>query len=214
MKKFLSELSLFLIVLLSFIFFYFKISADGYTDPFYLRFSSEKKSNLILGASRAAQGIQPKILNNINNKKFFNFSFTNLHSPFGDTYLNAINRKLNKRSKEQIFIVCVNPWTLSSICDNPENESDFRELKTELASTNFYDLNPNFIYLLKNYSKPFYMLLRKDKHMLLHKNGWLEINIEMDSLSIEKRLIEKIITYKGYSKIYNFSTVRNKYFST
>ena len=187
------------------------MNADGYTDPFYLRFSSKKQQNLIIGSSRAAQGIQPETLKSITNKKFYNYSFSNLHSPFGETYLNAIKYKLNKRSKEQIFIICINPWTLSSICDNPENESEFRELKAELASTMFFNLKPNFFYLLKNYPKSFYQLLIKDKHMYLHKNGWLEINIEMDSTSLNNRLNDKIIMYQEHSLNFTFSSTRNNY---
>ena len=107
MKRFLKEITLFFIVLLSFIFFYFRINADGFTDPFYLRFTTKKQKNLILGSSRAAQGIQPQTLKSITNNKFYNFSFSNLHSPYGSTYFNAIKNKIDRKSK-QTFILCVN----------------------------------------------------------------------------------------------------------
>ncbi|TXE17115.1 hypothetical protein ES692_10680 [Psychroserpens burtonensis] len=80
------------------IFFFFSIllflgvcsQVDGYSDSFYINFTTPKQSSLILGTSRAAQGLQPKIFDTILKKQFSNYSFTVLHSPFGETYLNSI----------------------------------------------------------------------------------------------------------------------------
>ena len=102
MKKFLIKLLLFLsVVILTF--GYIFSFADGYTDPFYMRFTTAKQKNLIIGTSRAAQGIQPQILNKKLNLKFFNYAFTVMHSPFGETYLNSIKSKLDESSKQNVL---------------------------------------------------------------------------------------------------------------
>ena len=64
MKKLLIQLSvLSVLVLVSFVLVLTR--ADGSTDPFYTRFTTPRQNNLILGTSRAAQGVQPGILDSI-----------------------------------------------------------------------------------------------------------------------------------------------------
>lgn len=60
--------------------------ADGYTDPFYIRFTTPKQNNLILGTSRAAQGLQPDVFKDILETDVYNYAFTVTHSPYGPTY--------------------------------------------------------------------------------------------------------------------------------
>ena len=62
MKTFLVQISIFIgICSLSFIAIF--SLADGATDAFYLKFATPKQSSLIVGSSRAAQGIIPNIIN-------------------------------------------------------------------------------------------------------------------------------------------------------
>ena len=90
MKKFIVNICLFLIIVLLTILGVFW-QADGKTDPFYLRFTTDKQNSLILGTSRAAQGLLPEVLNSkLNRDDFFNYSFTLGHSPYGPTYLKSI----------------------------------------------------------------------------------------------------------------------------
>ena len=60
MKKFSIHISTFLIILVISILAVFYV-ADGYADSFYLKISSSKQKNLILGTSKAAQGVQPQV---------------------------------------------------------------------------------------------------------------------------------------------------------
>ena len=66
------------------------LTADGTTDDFYLRFTSAKQKSLIIGTSRAAQGIQPQLIDSILDltatDKIYNFSFTAQNSPYGEVY--------------------------------------------------------------------------------------------------------------------------------
>ena len=80
---------------------------DGKTDPFYLRFTNTNSTNLLLGTSRVAQGIQPKVINEILDIESYNFAFTVAHSPFGEVYNQAIFKKLNTNIKKQVFIIGV-----------------------------------------------------------------------------------------------------------
>ncbi|MGB6034922.1 MAG: hypothetical protein WBG42_01550, partial [Cryomorphaceae bacterium] len=56
------------------------------TDYFYNRLTQPKAHNLILGSSRAAQGINPLELSQDSAVTFFNYSFTNYNSPYGQCY--------------------------------------------------------------------------------------------------------------------------------
>ena len=72
---------------------------DGYKDVYYKRFSTPRATSLIIGTSRAAQGIFPVILEKELIKEnyslpIFNYSFTLHHSPFGEPYNNSIKLKL------------------------------------------------------------------------------------------------------------------------
>ncbi|HRD51404.1 MAG TPA: hypothetical protein PKY96_02030, partial [Flavobacteriales bacterium] len=71
------------------------VSADGSTDAFYLRFTAPKAASMILGTSRAAQGIRPDVLDSslavggwrVNT---FNFAFAKGYSNYGPAYLSAV----------------------------------------------------------------------------------------------------------------------------
>ncbi len=177
--------------------------ADGYTDPFYLRFTSSKQKSLILGTSRAAQGIVPEILNQIIIKEnyegcMYNYSFTVLHSPFGKTYYRAIEEKLNKDVKKGLFIIAVDPWSIASRTDINHD----RETELELSKINTFNSFPNYDYLKNAYKKSFFSLLgdkifpNKSMPMLLHDDGWLEVSVDTTNAKMLKSSTKKINDYK------------------
>ncbi len=212
MKRFLVQLTLISSIALVVILIIMS-RADGYTDPFYIRFTTPKQQNLILGTSRAAQGLQPKVLGHILKKVINNFAFTASHSPFGKVYYESIKRKHNKKA-ESLFIITVDPWSISSWCSPPNNLSKFRENKLCLNKTKIVNLNPNIFYFLNNPSgKYIHILLRKKSNLFLHKDGWLEVrNIEMDSASVANRISDKTETYRyNYLPRANFSSTRLEY---
>lgn len=213
MKRFLLSSTLFLVILLI-TFYCIFIQADGYTDPFYLRFATPKKHSLILGTSRAAQTIMPRILNQtLSRNDLFNYSFTVGHSSYGPTYLESIKRKLNSDAKKGIFIISVDPWSISSNTEDPNDSSSFEELKLALSGTRFVNCKPNIQYLLKYYDKRFWNLIfNPDSTMLLHDDGWFELTVPMDSASVEERTKIRIQDYRNiYSSQYKFSSVRFNY---
>lgn len=214
MRKFLIQVVVFIGLIAVFFFIVIK-QADGYTDPFYLRFTTPKQSSLIIGTSRAAQGIQPAVLNKmLNRNDIYNYAFTIGHSPYGPTYLSSIISKLNSKSKNGVFIIAVDPWCISSTGKDPNNIQLFEERDWALGNTKFTNLNPNPFYLIKNYDKSFYNFLipPKRKEMFLHDDGWLEVTIDMDSATVKQRLEEKIKEYrKGHLTAFKFSNVRFRY---
>ena len=159
MRKFIHKILILVIgILSSYIFLGF--FADGYTDPFYLRFTSPKQKSLIIGTSRAAQGIRPSIMDSVLDAKRFNipiynFAFTILHSPYGKTYYNAIDSKLVKDNFNGLFIVAVDPWSISLRTNlNYDIES-----KKELSKLIYFNMNPNYDYLMNAYKSSMFNLL-------------------------------------------------------
>lgn len=188
--------------------------ADGYTDAYYIRFTTPKQSSLVLGTSRAAHCIQPSILNEILGRNdFFNYAFTIGHSPYGPTYLKSMKRKLNQNTRNGIFILTVDPWSISSRCKNPNDTTNFRELKNSLNKVHLVNTNPNFVYFLKAYDQPLInILVNKNNVVFLHHDGWLEVNVKMDSIKFAKNIVSKIKKYKqDNSPYYSFSTIRYQY---
>src|SRR5690606_33715130 len=153
--------------------------ANGKIDPYYLRFTTPKKHSLVVGNSRAAQGIMPHILDScLNELKFdgplFNYSFTISTTPHGPHYLESIKRKLDKRSRNGLFILSVDPWSISGDAkievDHPRLYSDAKRIPNNMR---FVNINPNWEYLFRNYDKAWGSMILKNmerKQMELHEN--------------------------------------------
>lgn len=209
MRKFLIKISFFAVIISLIITSVF-LTIDGKNDLYYLRISSPKQSSLIIGTSRAAQGIVPSIINaSLQGKNLYNYSFSNLHSPFGRVYFNSIKDKLDttNKNKENKFIIAVDPWSLS--IDTIKEKNKFREENTFLNGLNSVNTHPNFNYLINYYENKYVDLLGSSNSYELHKDGWLEINIAMDSLKVIKRTEDKV---KGYidNKLYSYTYSKNR----
>jgi len=213
MKKLILK-SIIFIAAISLSCFIILIQADGYVDPFYLRFVTPRQSSLILGTSRSAQGLQPAILNRcLSRNDIYNYSFTIMHSPYGLTYLNSIKKKLDPKTKDGIFILAIDPWSLSSTGAGIDDMDEFRETKLCLANIKSVDKNPNIEYLLKNiHNRSNIFLNRFRAYFFLHEDGWLEVNVDMDLKSVEQRTEKKIASYKEDSlHTFKFSEIRLEY---
>jgi hypothetical protein len=190
----------------------------GYSDPYYQRFTTPRKHSLIIGNSRAAQGLIPTVMNELLNADYktavYNYSFTVNNSAFGKVYLESIKNKIVTDGREGFFVVTVDPWSISVESDNPENESLFPENNNFLANIEDVSANPNFSYLLKYYQDPYYnILLRRFRpsHMRLHEDGWLEVSVKMDSMSVRKRIVNKLKVYRENARSSRFSARRFHY---
>jgi hypothetical protein len=213
MKRFLLTLAVFLVPVA--LVFAMLFHVDGYTDPFYLRFTTPKQTSLVLGSSRAAQGILPEVINKILGRKdIYNYAFTIAHSPYGPTYLESITKKLDEHSANGIFILTVDPWSVSSTGSLPNDSLDFIERRLALGTTKSVTSRPNFLYLFHSYDMPLADLFKKNENtgMFLHDDGWLEVTVPMDSISVAGRTNVKISDYrKNYLPKYKFSQTRWRY---
>lgn len=199
MKKFVKKLIIYIaIVFLSIVILFFIIDAIGWSDHNYKRFTSKGQQSLIVGTSRAAQGIQPLIINEkLSSTDFelpiYNFSFNVGESPYGELYFNAIKRKLGENNdKNSIFIVSVDPFGLA--VEQKQDEGNYREYGRTLDKIrHFY--KPQ-IYYLFNYCRP--EKWRSSGYQTLHDDGWLEINVKFDSLSLKENIKRKMDDYNSH----------------
>ncbi|MDP6909265.1 MAG: hypothetical protein QF371_07160, partial [Flavobacteriales bacterium] len=186
MNKFLTQVTFF-ILLVGISFCGILTLADGRTDSYYIRFTVPKQNNLLIGSSRAAQGLQPRVLKEILGIDIFNYAFTARASPYGPVYFESIRKKLNSGRSDGIFILDVNPWSISSRTEHPNDSTQFRELDSFVRRTPNVNTNPNFTYLKNNLGGNYYKILWNHSPVFLHQNGWLEVTVPMDSSSIRKR---------------------------
>lgn len=219
MKKTALKFGLYAILIFA-IHYFAAIRADGYFDPFYLRFTNGKHASMIIGTSRAAQGLQPAVFNEKlknNYAPMGNFGFTALNSPYGEVYFRGIKKKLKKRksNKKKLFILSVDPWSLSNK-ENPDDEvSKYRENGLFLDRMVMVGQKgkPNFDYLAKNYTKSWANFYKPvdTTEMLLHEDGWLEVTVPMQPNHVRSRTNSKVRTYR--TKVlpnYTFSPNRFK----
>lgn len=214
MKKLLLQILLFCcLVFISAIWVF--SNADGYTDHSYLRFTTPSQTSMILGTSKSAQGLLPEEVNNVLGRTdLFNYSFNAFISPFGKTYLESIKCKLDPSTKNGIFIITYDAWSLGSKTENPNDSANFRELKGCLTNS-FVSLNPNIPYMIKFFDKKKIDIFREaQRHTFLHMDGWLEVTLDLDSLFIERAIANNIKHYnKIYTPFWKYSSLRFKYFS-
>ena len=210
MKKFIIHILLLGMIVAVSIGFIFS-RTDGYADAFYLKFTGVKKSNLILGTSKAAQGLQPSIFKNIVGNDFYNYAFAMYASPYGKAYLQSIKNKLNKIDTNQIFILSVDPWSLSTRTIAPNDSLHFRENKSYISDITNPNQKINYAYLLNNFDESYYKILTKNSVAFLHQNGWLEVTLPNDSRSITRRRNFTISGYQNKIDQYQFSSIRYDY---
>lgn len=188
--------------------------ADGNTDDNYMHFAVKKPHNLILGDSRGSQGVVPGVLKNKLSKDIDNFSLNIVESPYGQVYFKAIKRKLNPETQDGIFILTVSPWNLS-VSKGAKSEKDFPEVKSPLNEMYFYDIAPNYEYLLRRYTRSWFKIYTERAEVersntFLHEDGWLEVNVNMNKDSVAIRTHKKEVFYRELVKTVTLSQDRLK----
>lgn len=210
MKKFVLHTLLFSSLLVS-IFLLIFLQADGSSGPYYLKVSSPKQQNMIFGISKGAQGIQPEVLSKTINKPFYNFSFAIDTSPYGSIYLRAIKRKLDTSAHNNTYLLAVDIWSLSVDSTSLDDTTHFREQNSFISKIKSVTQYPNLEYLIKHNDYKYYTLLSNNSPAFLHDNGWLEVNLDEDSASIQRRTDFTLSTYEHKAKTYHFSPKRFSY---
>lgn len=191
----------------------------GYVDAFYARFAAPPAGSLVLGTSRAAQGIKPGVLAaqlKGYEGPWLNYAFTLAESPYGPGYLSSIERKLAPGTRNGLFIVAVDPWSLSLpkklLATKPLALPEARSMVSQLASVS---QSPNLDYLAHYLHKPFYQLLLSadTAHVIerLHPDGWLEIALPPPTANtalLRRRTVEKLATYRKLAATSSFAKAR------
>lgn len=193
-------------------------------DNFYYRFTTKKAKSLILGTSRSAQGIKPTIINKIISQadnKIINHSFAIGPSSYGPNYYKEIYNKLDTNSTNGLFILSVDPWSLTVTKTNINDDTlDFFEVKGKLFVGNLKSSssNPNYEYLWEYWDNKYSIFENAFKHMInyhgileLHEDGWLEVNIKMDSASVQGRILKSTNEYKEKAETIKLSNTRFSY---
>jgi hypothetical protein len=211
----------------------------GYVDAFYARFAAPPAGSLVLGTSRAAQGIKPSVLAARLRPKgyggpWLNYAFTLAESPYGPGYLASIQRKLAPGTRNGLFILAVDPWSLSlprnvkrgeyprfskaaSFAEhvNLKGPIIFPEAHSMVSQLASVSQNPNLDYLAHYLHKPFYQLLLNTDtaHVVerLHPDGWLEIALPpptADTALLRRRTAEKLATYRKLAATSSFAQAR------
>ena len=147
----------------------------------------------------------------LNRDDIYNYSFTNFHRPFGKVYFESIKNKLDQNSVNSIFIIGVSPY---GICNKEGVDLNNYQLREEVYLNDTpVDKHPNFSYLFRHYDRPYYTIFLKNEEMHLNKDGWLEINIPMDSNSVKNRTENKIASKAKDIQKWKFSSYRLDYLS-
>jgi hypothetical protein len=178
--------------------------ANGRTDAFYLRFTAPPQKSLVLGSSRGAQGIVPAVFNESGlafDGPLYNLSFTLSSSPYGPVYREFVERKLSREATGGLFLLEVSPLALSESSDLPVGSAptEFPEKDILIGKVRFNSARPNFEYLARCYKDSFYKIAWnhfREKKMLLHDDGWLEVTVPMDSASVARRTRSKVEDYR------------------
>lgn len=199
---------------------YLLVFANGKGDPFLLRFNTPQQQSLILGTSRVAQGLLPEVFNQSQadfSRPMYNFSFTVNSSPYGPVYYEAIKNKLKPNAKNGIFVLGVCPNAITRHIKNPADSVEkYREHEAFLNKVSFFNGSFNPDYLFRGYSEQYINLAVNNVRSLmeLHPDGWLEINVPMDSTSIKSRTKSKMKKYqKSFFGPYQKSPLRMDYLS-
>jgi hypothetical protein len=200
MRRFLAKALLYCVVLGAITAAALTRGTRGRVDNFHPKFTHAARS-LVIGSSRAAQGIDPSLLPGAT--PFLNFAFTATNSPYGLVYLRAIRRKVPPDTRDGLFLLEVNP-TLLSIDSRQEREDErhFRENDLTLDRQLIFNLDPNFDYLLRNFREPLYRLFsptRADTPERSHPNGWLEIRLNDDA---DARATRQRAGLRGYTDVF------------
>jgi hypothetical protein len=206
MKRFILQFGLFFVFVLLSCYLVF-MQADGSTDAFYVKFTTPQQASLIIGSSRAAQGLQPQVIyENLHATSIYNYAFSRIHTPYGKPYFESIKRKLKSDTKDGIFIVEVNPWSISQKKDEILDSLHFSENASYLGAITKVSTKPNLTYLLNFYDgRNIEIITKKGENyhgesLFVHDDGWFEVSLK-DADTKRKQRIQN--TVNSYSKIRN-----------
>lgn len=174
----------------------------GYADAYYYRVSGPPARNLILGTSKAGQGIRPDVLEAELERPFRNFAFSLTVSPYGPTYARRIREKLD-HDGDGVAILAVDPWSVAAADPRvlPEGDALLGTLPSVTA-------RPNVPYLWHYFERPYLNILLRQSPARLHRDGWLEVHLAADDGSVARRTAFTLQSYRERSAAWAVSPAR------
>ncbi|NMH88226.1 hypothetical protein [Flavivirga algicola] len=219
LKKFIVQLLLYFILFAGIYFFFVYKLSKGYVDQFYNKVNQDAGS-LIIGLSRADQGIDPFILEEeLSNydKPIVNFSMNAHQSAFGEVYLQGIDKKLSTNNINGLFIVSISPGNFTVRAEIKDDKIYDLDKEAIIGSIDNLTSKPNFDYIISKYQQPLYnSLFNKENldYFMSHPNGWNEIALAKENDSKDMAFWKEQTTdyYNREIKKLRISKYRIKYF--
>lgn len=191
---------------------------DGYTDDFYVRVASPRQTALIVGTSRAAQGLVPGEIDTAAlgaSGPLYNFAFASSLTRYGRAYLHAIERKLRepRPGEAGVFLLEVSPLAISVDATDPRGFPEERSFIGQLSS---FSLDPNVEYPFHAADRGYQIIdrlvrrARGTTRLFLHDDGWLEVK-PVAGASIESNIQQKLIDYTHTLSVSRHSAERSEY---
>lgn len=182
------------LLVLSYLFLVTKLS-QGPVDMYYNKFTQEGE-NLILGLSRADQGIVPAILREELKAESLADSYVNFasnQSYYGEVYLNAVKEKMNPGIRNGLYILSVSPGSFTAPKKSGEKEIVKMDTYSIMGKTDDFSSNPNYEYIMNCYGEPLYNALLKKKsweNLISHADGWNEVMMVSRQMKIDEKDID------------------------
>lgn len=168
--------------------------SEGYVDMYYPKFT-QNAGSLILGLSRADEGIDPETLGN-NLSKVMDTTLVNFASNqnyYGKVYLEAVKGKLDDSAVNRFFILSVSPGSFTAPKGFGTKGIEAMDSKTPIGKTSDFTSKPNYSYIMNCYGSGLYnAFLDVDSadNLTSHSNGWNEVSLKSNSLNITNDLIK------------------------
>jgi hypothetical protein len=165
--------------------------SKGPVDEYYMKFT-QPADGLVLGLSRADQGVVPEIVADSllpSDQEFRMVNFAMNQTFYGRAYLEAIRKKLREQTREGIFILSVNPGSFTASKGfNPDEIQKFDE-KTILGKLSEVSADPNYDYLSCCYGSSLYNVIYNTSvwdHFVFHADGWNEVVLKTSQSTISE----------------------------
>lgn len=183
----------------------FLLIPAGRIGDVYPRVTTPRQASLVIGTSRAAQDVNPEILNSelkdLYDSPLYNFAFHLDASAYNEVYLQAIEKKLVRHDgSRNLFILAVDPWALRQLDSVPD------ELRLRSVSS-----RPNWEYLVKNFSRLWFSPL--PTYSFVNAHGRTDVDyVPKSKAEWEQRVKLRLKAYDGMAKNYSYGTSEQRVF--
>lgn len=192
MTRFLGKLLLFGFAFCAAYLFLVNKLSQGYVDMYYPKFT-QPGGSLVLGLSRADQGISPSLLGEELLPDTFAGPFVNFasnQSYYGEVYLAAIRKKVPAGVTNGLYILSVTPGSFTAPKRAGEQELVKMDEHTIMGKTGNFTSRPNYDYIVNCYGQALYNSLHNRtawENLISHDDGWNEVRMRSGEMEIKER---------------------------